>query len=104
MIIFDTNAVNELSPNSPRADIIRKLQQSGHHRVAVPWMVLEEMAAHQAKLYPVKYEAVTNTLDRLRAILPLGAEEHAGAARPGTADEPLAGRLRGHLRSDRDQL
>ncbi|MEU6215715.1 PIN domain-containing protein [Streptomyces sp. NPDC047023] len=59
-----------LSPSSPRADIIRKLRQSGHHRVAVPWIVLEEMAAHQAKLYPVKYEAVTNTLDKLRALLP----------------------------------
>ncbi|MFF4444554.1 hypothetical protein [Streptomyces sp. NPDC001502] len=36
----------------------------------MPWMVLEEMAAHQTKLYPVKYEAVTHTLDKLRALLP----------------------------------
>ncbi|THA79792.1 PIN domain-containing protein [Streptomyces sp. A0592] len=70
MIIFDTNAVNMLPPEGARADFIRKLRQSGHHRVAVPWMVLEELAAHQAKLYPAKYEAVTNTLDRLRAIVP----------------------------------
>lgn len=74
MIIFDTNAVNELSPSSPRADIIRKLRRSGHHKVAVPWMVLEEMAAHQAKLYPVKYEAVLNTLAKLREILPWQVE------------------------------
>ncbi|MFF3677375.1 PIN domain-containing protein [Streptomyces sp. NPDC002120] len=70
MIVFDTNAVNMLPPEGARADFIRKLRQSGHHRVAVPWMVLEELAAHQAKLYPVKYEAVLNTLTRLRAIVP----------------------------------
>ncbi|MEU3201422.1 PIN domain-containing protein [Streptomyces sp. NPDC006996] len=70
MIIFDTNAVNLLPPEGPRADIIRKLRQSQHHRVAVPWMVLEELAAHQAQLYPVKHQTVVNTLERLRDILP----------------------------------
>ncbi|MFF7581288.1 hypothetical protein ACFZBE_41285 [Streptomyces sp. NPDC008061] len=53
MIIFDTNAINYLSPDSVTADIIQKLRESGHYRVAVPWMVLEEMAAHQATIYPV---------------------------------------------------
>ncbi len=33
-------------------------------------MVLEEMAAHKAHLYPVKYQAVLNTLEKLRDILP----------------------------------
>ncbi|MGW6360325.1 PIN domain-containing protein [Streptomyces sp. NPDC055092] len=70
MIIFDTNAVNLLPHEGPRPDIIRKLRQSGHHRVAVPWMVLEEMAAHQAKHYPAKYQTVVNTLDKLREVLP----------------------------------
>ncbi|MGW6015817.1 PIN domain-containing protein [Streptomyces sp. NPDC055210] len=70
MIIFDTNAVNLLPPEGPRADIIRKLRQSRHHRVAVPWMVLEEMVAHQTHLYPVKHQAVLNTLEKLRDILP----------------------------------
>jgi hypothetical protein len=70
LIIFDTNAVNLLPPEGPRADIIRKLRQSRHHRVAVPWMVLEEMAAHQAHLYPVKHQAVLNTLEKLRDVLP----------------------------------
>lgn len=74
MIIFDTNAVNLLPPEGPRADIIRKLRQSGHHKVAVPWMVLEEMAAHQAHLYPVKHQSVVNTLDRLRDFLPWDLE------------------------------
>ncbi|MFB8415298.1 PIN domain-containing protein [Streptomyces albidoflavus] len=70
MILFDTNAVELLPHDGPRADIIRKLRQSGHHRVAVPWMVLEEMAAHQAKHYPAKYQAVVNTLAKLREVLP----------------------------------
>ncbi|MDV7220420.1 PIN domain-containing protein [Streptomyces prunicolor] len=70
MIIFDTNAVNLLSPEGPSADIIRKLRQSKHHRVAVPWMVLEEMAAHKAHLYPVKHQSVLNALERLRDVLP----------------------------------
>ncbi|MFD3681293.1 PIN domain-containing protein [Streptomyces sp. NPDC058613] len=67
MIIFDTNAVHKLSPTGPTADIIRKLQKSGHHRVAVPWMVLEEMAAHQTKYYPDKYSAAVKALEELRA-------------------------------------
>ncbi|WP_432197683.1 PIN domain-containing protein [Streptomyces sp. bgisy027] len=70
MIIFDTNAVNLLQPEGPTADIIRKLRQSGHHRVAVPWMVLEEMAAHQARYYPDRHQAVLKSLEKLREILP----------------------------------
>ncbi|MFD3315807.1 PIN domain-containing protein [Streptomyces sp. NPDC058656] len=74
MIIFDTNAVDLLPPEGPRADIIRKLRQSRHHRVAVPWMVLEEMAAHQAKFYPDRYQTVVNTIAKLRDILPWDLE------------------------------
>lgn len=70
MIIFDTNAVNLLPPSGLRADIIRKLRQSGHHKVAVPWMVMEELVAHQTKHYPDKYRAVVNTLAKLREALP----------------------------------
>ncbi|MCM8554258.1 hypothetical protein NDF60_28570 [Streptomyces sp. STCH 565 A] len=62
--------MNLLPPEGPRADIIRKLRHSKHHRVAVPWMVLEEMAAHQAKLYPVRYQGVVSALDKLRDVLP----------------------------------
>jgi rRNA-processing protein FCF1 len=46
LIIFDTNAFNLVSPDSVKADIIHKIRKSGHQRVAVPWMVLEELAAH----------------------------------------------------------
>lgn len=70
MILFDTNAVNLLPPEGPRADIIRKLRESGHHRVAVPWMVLEEMAAHQAAYYPDRYASVVKVLKKLQEVLP----------------------------------
>ncbi|ANJ12149.1 hypothetical protein Spa2297_34360 (plasmid) [Streptomyces parvulus] len=74
LIVFDTNAVNLLPPSGPRADIIRKLRQSGHHKVAVPWMVMEEMVAHQTKHYPAKYQAAVNTLAKLRDVLPWDLE------------------------------
>ncbi|WTX01126.1 PIN domain-containing protein (plasmid) [Streptomycetaceae bacterium NBC_01309] len=70
MIIFDTNAVDLLRPDSLRADLIRKLRESGHHRVAVPWMVLEELVAHQAKPYILKHQSVTRGLDALRGVAP----------------------------------
>ncbi|MGY2747451.1 PIN domain-containing protein [Arthrobacter sp. UYCu723] len=70
MILFDTNAVNLLPPNGPRADIIRKLRESGHHRIAVPWMVLEEMAAHQAAFYPDRHKSAVTVLQKLREMLP----------------------------------
>ncbi|MFD5124146.1 PIN domain-containing protein [Streptomyces sp. NPDC058385] len=90
MIIFDTNALNLLSPESPRADFIRKLRQSGHHRVAVPWVVMEELAAHQATHYPDKYRAVVNTLAKLQEVLPWHVDSSL---------EPLdVDRLLGHWR------
>ena len=74
MIIFDTNAVFRLPPEGPRADLIRKLRESRHHRVAVPWMVLEEMAAHQAKTYVEKHNAAVGALQKLRHDLPWSLE------------------------------
>lgn len=47
MIIFDTNAVFGLSPDDPKFDLLRALKQSGRQRVAIPWMVLEELVAQR---------------------------------------------------------
>ncbi|MFJ6509093.1 PIN domain-containing protein [Streptomyces sp. NPDC091879] len=69
MIIFDTNAVNRLAPDGPVADIVRKLRASGIP-VAVPWMVLEELAAHQARLYPVKHKSAVDVLAKLAEAVP----------------------------------
>ncbi|MFF4695941.1 PIN domain-containing protein [Streptomyces chattanoogensis] len=48
MIIFDTNAVNDLDPHGSKADLLRLLREAGLE-IAVPWVVLEELTAH--KLY-----------------------------------------------------
>ncbi|MEV4190905.1 PIN domain-containing protein [Streptomyces toxytricini] len=96
LIIFDTNAVNLLPPSGLRADIIRKLRQSGHHKVAVPWMVMEELVAHQTKHYPDKYRAVVNILAKLREALPWEANSSL---------EPLdLNRLVAHWRSAYEEI
>lgn len=70
MIIFDTNAVNLIPADGPAADIVRKLRASGRHRAAVPWMVMEELAAHQAQLYPVKHQSAVRVLEKLNEVVP----------------------------------
>ncbi|NEB79008.1 DUF4935 domain-containing protein [Streptomyces sp. SID14478] len=70
LIVFDTNVVNRLSPSSPRADLIHALRSSGHHRVGVPQMVLEEMVAHQAKRYYKAHLAAAEALGALEAETP----------------------------------
>ncbi|MFF2123513.1 PIN domain-containing protein [Kitasatospora sp. NPDC058184] len=70
MIIFDTNALNNIQLGSPRADILRKFRASAQHRVAVPWMVLEELAAHQAKAYMAARETARSALNALRRAAP----------------------------------
>ncbi|WP_461170838.1 PIN domain-containing protein [Arthrobacter sp. Z1-15] len=74
MIVFDTNAVRLLPPDGPRADFIRKLRESGHHKVAVPWIVLEEMAAHQTKFYVERHQSAVNALQKLQEMLPWEVE------------------------------
>ncbi|MGB9999627.1 PIN domain-containing protein [Streptomyces pseudogriseolus] len=70
MIIFDTNAFNLVSPDSVKADIIRKIRKSGHQRVAVPWIVLEELAAHMSRHYPAQYSSTLRALEKLRNTVP----------------------------------
>ncbi|MGA4902954.1 PIN domain-containing protein [Streptomyces griseoincarnatus] len=70
MIIFDANAFNLVSPDSVKADIIRKIRKSGHQRVGVPWMVLEELAAHMSRHYPAQYMSTLRVLEKLRNAVP----------------------------------
>ncbi|MFB7618491.1 PIN domain-containing protein [Kitasatospora sp. NPDC056181] len=75
MIIFDTNALNNIQLGSPRADILRKFRASAQHRVAVPWMVLEELVAHRAMAYMAAREAARIALNGLRKAAPWQAAE-----------------------------
>ncbi|MEU9190310.1 PIN domain-containing protein [Streptomyces sp. NPDC048484] len=69
MIIFDTNALHLIEADSVPADIVRKLRASGI-QVAVPWMVMEELAAHKARMYPTKHKSAVDVLAKLDKLLP----------------------------------
>ncbi len=75
VIIFDTNALNNIQLESPRADIMRKFRASAQHRVAVPWMVLEELVAHQATNYMDTRNAARTALKTLRKAAPWQADD-----------------------------
>ncbi|MFF2618994.1 PIN domain-containing protein [Kitasatospora sp. NPDC058046] len=47
MIVLDSSVLFGLGPDSPVLDTLRALQLSGRHRVAVPWMVREELLARR---------------------------------------------------------
>lgn len=51
MIILDTGVLRGLGLKSSLAELLRAIKESGVERVAVPWMVLEELAAQQALKY-----------------------------------------------------
>ncbi|MFH8219604.1 PIN domain-containing protein [Streptomyces sp. NPDC018057] len=47
MIVFDTSALFGLSPDDSKFDLLRALLRSGQQRVAIPWMVQEELVAQR---------------------------------------------------------
>ncbi|WP_327345965.1 PIN domain-containing protein [Streptomyces europaeiscabiei] len=76
MIILDTNILWPLSPDSSSADLLRAIRAAGVHKVAVPWMVMEELAAQQAIKYREKHQKAAEALESLRQVTPgsLGVE------------------------------
>ncbi|MFF8775473.1 PIN domain-containing protein [Kitasatospora sp. NPDC015120] len=78
IILFDTNAINQVDLRNPRTDIVRALRRSGQ-RVGVPGMVLEELVAHQAKQYMAQRVKTVSELNKLRRGMPwspaVGLEE-----------------------------
>ncbi|MEC3998872.1 PIN domain-containing protein [Actinacidiphila sp. DG2A-62] len=96
LIIFDTNAVNRLNPTSDRADIIRKLRKSGKHRVAVPWMVLEELVAHQAKIYLSRHQKAEKAITELQAATAWKLDAHV--------EELALKRLQDHWRTQYSEI
>jgi rRNA-processing protein FCF1 len=70
LIILDTNILWPLSPDSSSADLLRAIRAAGAHEVAVPWMVMEELAAQQAIKYREKLQRATEALESLRQVTP----------------------------------
>ncbi|MFF0734107.1 PIN domain-containing protein [Streptomyces chartreusis] len=76
MIILDTSILRSFSPESSSADLLRTIRAVGAEQVAVPWMVVEELAAQQAIKHREKHEAAAQALESLRQATPwpLGME------------------------------
>ncbi|MEV5877999.1 PIN domain-containing protein [Streptomyces sp. NPDC052101] len=67
---MDTSILRTFSPDSSTADLVQAIQQLGTESVAVPWMVLEELAAQQAIKYREKYEAAARAVEALQHATP----------------------------------
>jgi hypothetical protein len=64
VIIFDTSAVNLLNRRSSRWDLLRAVKQSGLE-LSIPWMVCEELIAHQVLPYIEAFQQATAAINRL---------------------------------------
>ncbi|MET9207860.1 PIN domain-containing protein [Streptomyces bacillaris] len=69
MLIFDTNAVHDLDPHGAKADLLRLLNKAGL-KVSVPWVVLEELAAHKLYDYQRAFDLMRRQHIELSALEP----------------------------------
>ncbi|MFJ7090379.1 PIN domain-containing protein [Streptomyces mirabilis] len=70
MIILDANILRGISLNSVSADLLKTIRAADVQGVAVPWTVLEELAAQRAIRHREKFEAARTALDALRKNTP----------------------------------
>ncbi|MFD7505441.1 PIN domain-containing protein [Streptomyces sp. NPDC059850] len=70
MIILDTSILRTFSPESSSADLLRAILGANAQVVAVPWMVMEELAAQQAIKHQEKFEAAAQALEALKQVTP----------------------------------
>lgn len=70
MIILDTNILRGISLKGVSADLIKTIRAAGVQQVAVPWTVMEELAAQQAVRYQGKYDDAHAALEALRKVTP----------------------------------
>ncbi|MGW1170580.1 PIN domain-containing protein [Streptomyces sp. NPDC002550] len=70
MIILDTSILRSFSPESSSADLLRAIRAADAEQVAVPWMVLEELAAQQAIKYRDKFKRATEAVEALKQATP----------------------------------
>ncbi|MFE9950249.1 PIN domain-containing protein [Streptomyces sp. NPDC005531] len=69
MLIFDTNAVNDLDPHGAKADLLRLLGKAGLG-IAAPWVVLEELTAHKLHDYQRAFDLMRRQHQELSALEP----------------------------------
>ncbi|MFB7421447.1 PIN domain-containing protein [Streptomyces sp. NPDC056210] len=74
MIILDTNTLWGLSPEDGSADLLRAIRAAVGEKVAVPWVVMEELAAQQAIKYQDQHERAAAAVEALREVTPGGLD------------------------------
>ncbi|MFD8779215.1 PIN domain-containing protein [Streptomyces sp. NPDC059916] len=75
---MDTSILRSFNPESSSADLLRAIRATGAHRVAVPWVVMEELAAQQAIKYRDKHEKALRAVSALNEITPWAVKASAG--------------------------
>lgn len=70
MILLDTNILRGISLSSVSADLIKTIRAAGVQEVAVPWAVMEELAAQHAVRYKEKFDDAHAAVAALRRDTP----------------------------------
>jgi hypothetical protein len=70
LIFLDTNILRGISMTGTSADLIRTLRAAGVQEVAVPWAVMEELAAQHAVRYAARHRAVGEAVEALDRVTP----------------------------------
>ncbi|RPK83279.1 hypothetical protein EES45_07235 [Streptomyces sp. ADI97-07] len=78
MIILDTNILWGTKLRGSSAELLRAIRASHVERVAVPWLVMEKLAAKRALAYEEKYEAADKALRDLKQAKPWGNVQGPG--------------------------
>ncbi|MGW2100391.1 PIN domain-containing protein [Streptomyces olivaceoviridis] len=87
LIILDTCILRECGLGSSSTDLLRTIRTAGAQGVAVPWMVLEELAAQQAVKYAQKHEAAERALKALAEVTPWAFPTPLAPAAPDNVRE-----------------
>ncbi|GAB2835817.1 hypothetical protein GCM10027073_74220 [Streptomyces chlorus] len=82
MIILDTNILWGLTPEDSSADLLRAIRSVAGERVAVPWVVMEELAAQRAIKYQEQHARATAAIDALRETTPWSLGSPLGPCEP----------------------
>ncbi|MER6379881.1 PIN domain-containing protein [Streptomyces sp. NPDC001127] len=70
MIILDSSVLRECGLESSSVELLRTIRTVLGHGMSMPWMVMEELAAYQARKYQGKHTAASQALEALRRATP----------------------------------
>jgi hypothetical protein len=70
VIIFDTSTLFGPGPDDPKFDLLRALKKSGQQKVAIPWMVQEELVAQRVLQHAKAHAAVISAARDLTRAAP----------------------------------